>query len=581
MDDRMERQLSKLHRTIGALEDRVARLEKLAHTGFPAPESPGSSPQTPAGAPAETGKGVSRSGPQTGTLIGFTGRTLLVLAGAFLLRAVTEAGILARFPGSLAGLAYAMFWIALADRAAAKSSRTSATVHGLTACLIAFPLLGEAVYRYSLISAGVGAVSVALAAGVFLLVAWHRTLHGLGWMAAGGAAITSVGLAVLSGAWIPFGYTLLVLSVFTLGLHYSRNWYVLAWCAGFTLNLLVAIEILLALLPGSAGLPPVPPGSLTTFLILLVLVHAAVFGIPTLVRGRSVRAFEIMQSTGVILVGVVGAVLTSRAAGQPTAVPALLSLLLAAGAYAVAFLFVDRRVDRKTNFLYYTTLALPLTLIAAGVLLGRDMLATVCAGLAVITASLGGHFSRVTLSLHSAVYVLVAVIASGLAAASIRSFLEAPRLDVWSSASLVAAFVAAGICSWITAAVHGRTWGRMSRAPKVIVLAALVWSTIGLVVAVASSLLPWGEEVDAGMLATLRTGVLAATALALGGMARIHRLSEARWLTYPVLAVGGLKLVLDDFPHGRPTTLFLSLALLGTALVMAPRLARRTHPMHG
>jgi hypothetical protein len=237
---------------------------------------------------------------------------------------------------------------------------------------------------------------------------------------------------------------------------------------------------------------------------------------------------------------------------------------LAAGAYAVAFLFVDRRVDRKTNFLYYTTLALPLTLIAAGVLLGRDMLATVCAGLAVITASLGGHFSRVTLSLHSAVYVL-----------------EAPRLDVWSSASLVAAFVAAGICSWITAAVHGRTWGRMSRAPKVIVLAALVWSTIGLVVAVASSLLPWGEEVDAGMLATLRTGVLAATALALGGMARIHRLSEARWLTYPVLAVGGLKLVLDDFPHGRPTTLFLSLALLGTALVMAPRLARRTHPMHG
>jgi hypothetical protein len=50
---------------------------------------------------------------------------------------------------------------------------------------------------------------------------------------------------------------------------------------------------------------------------------------------------------------------------------------------------------------------------------------------------------------------------------------------------------------------------------------------------------------------------------------------EGRWLTYVVLIVGGLKLLVEDFPQGRPATLVLSLAVYGAALIVAPRWVRR------
>ena len=52
-------------------------------------------------------------------------------------------------------------------------------------------------------------------------------------------------------------------------------------------------------------------------------------------------------------------------------------------------------------------------------------------------------------------------------------------------------------------------------------------------------------------------------------------LREASWLVYPVLVLGGLKLLVEDFPAGRPLTLLIALALYGGALVLAPRLARK------
>jgi len=47
------------------------------------------------------------------------------------------------------------------------------------------------------------------------------------------------------------------------------------------------------------------------------------------------------------------------------------------------------------------------------------------------------------------------------------------------------------------------------------------------------------------------------------------------WLVYPVLAAGGVRLVLDDFRHSEPSTLFIALALYGAALAFAPRIASR------
>ena len=56
------------------------------------------------------------------------------------------------------------------------------------------------------------------------------------------------------------------------------------------------------------------------------------------------------------------------------------------------------------------------------------------------------------------------------------------------------------------------------------------------------------------------------------------RFVEARWLVYPVLLVGAVKLLLEDVPAGRAATLVLSFALYGAALIVAPKLAKRPQP---
>ena len=56
---------------------------------------------------------------------------------------------------------------------------------------------------------------------------------------------------------------------------------------------------------------------------------------------------------------------------------------------------------------------------------------------------------------------------------------------------------------------------------------------------------------------------------------RHDRWTEARWLAYPLLALVGIKLILEDFPNGRPLTMLIALALVGGALILVAKLQRR------
>ena len=100
---------------------------------------------------------------------------------------------------------------------------------------------------------------------------------------------------------------------------------------------------------------------------------------------------------------------------------------------------------------------------------------------------------------------------------------------------------------------------------------ALTATVVTLLYAVAS-VLPKG---DAGLLAAARTLILVCAALLLAWASRRETWREAGWLVYPILVLVSLKLIVEDFPHGRPATLFVALALVGGAFILAPRLLRR------
>jgi hypothetical protein len=115
-------------------------------------------------------------------------------------------------------------------------------------------------------------------------------------------------------------------------------------------------------------------------------------------------------------------------------------------------------------------------------------------------------------------------------------------------------------------------WKPYGSTTRLLQLVVLAWGACGALLYAVASALPKG---DAGLLAAARTLILVCAALLLAGASRRETWREAGWLVYPILVLVSLKLIVEDFPHGRPATLFVALALVGGAFILAPRLLRR------
>jgi hypothetical protein len=177
-----------------------------------------------------------------------------------------------------------------------------------------------------------------------------------------------------------------------------------------------------------------------------------------------------------------------------------------------------------------------------------------------------------TLRVHSAFYLAAGALETGLFVACARSLAgqstgPLPPL-VWVAAVAAAA-------GWAVLATDPRVPGSGTARVPQLLLATLAAFALGKALQAG---LWWGvgERVagDPGVAAVLRTAVLAGLALALAWGARRGTWPELGWLVYPLLALGGVKLLLQDLRDGRPATLVVSLALYGAVLVVAPRLMR-------
>jgi hypothetical protein len=73
---------------------------------------------------------------------------------------------------------------------------------------------------------------------------------------------------------------------------------------------------------------------------------------------------------------------------------------------------------------------------------------------------------------------------------------------------------------------------------------------------------------------SLRTSLLAASALALAWAGARWRIVEFSRLVYPALALGAYRLIAEDLLQDRKGALFLSLLVYGAALTAAPRLGK-------
>lgn len=509
--------------------------------------------------------------------LGLVGRTLMVLGGGFLLRAVTETAAVADAAGVGLGFAYAVLWLALAGlatrRAAGRAAGRSATYHALAFTLLAFPLVAEAVLRFAVVPPAAGAAVLAAAAAAGLAVSVHRGLRLAAWLVTAGAVGAAWVLLLAAGSPAAYCAVLLALAAATLWLGEHAGWRGLRWLAAAAADVALLLPLVLVAHDRWTG----PLAVLVGLQLALPLVYAGTFS--RLSRSRPawrVGPFELLQTAAALAVGYGGAVWVAHRV--PTLAPwvAAGGLLLAAAAFAAAAISLRRRAERRPAFLYHAAVGCPLLLGATGLLLPATAEALLWTAVAVLLALAAARLASVSLAAMAALFTGFAAASSGLLRQGLWS-LGAPATLAWPPLGAAAAAVLAAVAAMLLLALPRRSpfWGRAAVAPRLALLVFLAIGLAGTALALAASSLagvPGTAAVDAGVLAALRTAVLAALALLAAVAARRPRLAEARLLVYPLLALGALKLAVEDLPMGRPATLFAALAVYGAALIAAPRL---------
>lgn len=500
------------------------------------------------------------------------GRLFLVLAGGFFLRALTEAGALPATAGISLAFLYALLWLALADRASRLEQPTSALFHAVGAAIVAFPLLVEATTRFAVLGVAGSVLGLALLTFGFLFVAVRRRAYAVAWITVVAALPTCVVLLVKTGVPAPYALYLILFGVGTVWLAHAHGWSALRWPVALAADIAVAGMTLRTLAPEHSA------DAAAAILLQMTLVGACVttIALRTLLRHRQVTPFEIVQTALALLVGFGGAIMLTRSSAAVPGLMGLASLVFGAACYAFATRIVGTREVRGWNAWFYTTLALVLVIAGLALDLRGPWLGAVLAVLAVLAVATWFRRGRLYLLLHGVAYLVAAGIASGALRYGGWALVSSPEKWVRPAPVMVAVAVAAALCAWFAARQADPQVEAPAKGARLVVVVVLVWVASGCVVGLLASTAagPGDGAVDLGVLATIRTGVLAAATLLVALVARRDGFREWAWLVYPLLVFVGLKMVAQDFGHSRPATLFIALAFYGAALIVAPRLRK-------
>jgi hypothetical protein len=548
---------------VADLRARLARLEPPVEPPAPA-----------AGVP------TNREGPADwaplSTTAALIGRTLVVLGGAYLIRAMADSNVVHLGTGVGIGLGYATWWMLRADQAAAKGDRPSALFHALASGLIALPLLFETATRFHLMGARATLlVLVTFLAGA-LGVARRRALDTAAALLATMGLVTVVALFGSLHDLLGTAWALLAIALGVEALAPERRWEALRWPTAAVLD--AAMLALVALVARPTGLPEsyvgVTAGAAFVAALALPALHLAALAVHTLVRGREVTAFEMTQVPAALLIGLPGAWRLAAAQGHSPVGLGVAVVVLGGLCYAAAFLFAERRAGSGRNFYFYAAAAGLLTLVGAGTLFAGTMLVAAGCALAIGAAVAARRFGRWTLALHGTLYLLATALTTGFIEGAVRALfaIDAPPGAGWRLGPpfLLVALAVYRLVAHMQRPTPLAWW---SRVPDLFAAFVTVLGAAGMLAEAALAGLD-RLHVAAQMAATAGTAILALVALVTAWVGARWRLVELGWLVHPLLVVGGLKLVAMDLRHGAPGALFVSFVLYGAALSVAPRLLR-------
>jgi hypothetical protein len=495
------------------------------------------------------------------------GRCILVAAGGFLVRAITDSGAIPRAAGVAAGLGYALAWILLADRTAAHGRRRAASFLSITAIALSYPLLFETTARMNVFSAVGASVAITLLTALVLAVASRRDLLVVGWLAVLAEAITAVLLGFTTGRPEPFAAACAVIAAATAFL--GDAWEgagALRWPAALVADLLVLWTAL--------RLPGLSPASLPPALLVFALAAFLALG-PlgwatgrVLARRRPVGFFEAIQVTVSLAIGFGAAI--QAAAVFPHSMVWVATALFAAAAACLVIAIAARPVLSTSNAFLYISWGVGLFFGGGFLLPGAIPSAFLWSVLGVAAAGVSRLPAWRPLRIYATLLLLAAAAQSGLLSASLRALSSAADA-AWPPVTATAGIAfAAVVASYLL--INRRVESRDLTGSA----ASLVLAAVACVSLAAAGVIGLRElwPGDAATLAAVRTAVLSVAALSLAWARRRSNRPELSWLAAAFLATGAVKLLFEDLPNGRSLTLFAGFVLYGLSLLGVQRLLR-------
>jgi hypothetical protein len=560
----VDQRIASLESTLRNLETRLAALE--------------SSPPSAATEPLPQVESYE-PGPSLRSSLGLSladfGRGFLIMAGAFMLRALANSEVLPTRIGVGLGLLYALLWIFMAGRSGADRKGHTLLYSGLSA-LIAFPLLWEAPTRFAALTPTMAASLLALVTAFAVVTAWRRRLRILAWIFTLSAVITSIGLLFATKAIAPFIGIVILLGLSTIWMGYKLKWHGLRWAPALSADALILF--LVSISAREEGIPEawtqISIGMAEFLAVSLLLVYLGSFVIRTLIRRRDVTHFEILQSAAALFIGFGGAARIAVSSGAGGISLGVAALLAAAACYFVSFVFVDRKLGHGKNFFFFTSLALVMVFLGSLLVLKGPALPLTWCALAIASAFLGGRYDRITLRMHSALYALAAFYTAGAMTLGLRAFMGPAEEALMPLVYLpyLVLMVAAGTYVLLVSTQLKLSGGELSRTPRFLILTITVFGIAGLLTTLAIQALATLSLHEA-----IRVAVLSLAAILLAAVGRKRITLEFSWLAYPVLILAGLKLLLVVLRGGNAITLFVGFAFFGVALILAPRFLRAAH----
>jgi hypothetical protein len=552
--------LNRLAERLEALERRVAVLECPSLT-------PATISNAAPGAAGLSQQPASASLSFSGGTFTVLGKSLLGIAGAYLLRAIEQSTDLPKLGVASVAILYALIWLIWAARTPLDRWFES-TVFACTSSAILAPMLWELTLTFKVLRPEAAAAILAGFVAVASALTWKQDRAPVLSVAYFGSIAAAFALSIGTHALLPFTIVILSIVAFCeVGAIRDRR-------AGARVLAAVAADVMIwAILfiytsPQSlrTSYPPLGKLSLAAPALILFFIMATVVTVKTVSQRKPICPFETVQTTIAFVLAAIGfAWLVPN--GLVFLGWACLGLLVIVS--VLCFRLFASSGDPRNYFVFSWW---AFALFVSGALLGFTSVsqAILLVAGAVCATILGVRMRRLGLQYQGLLLLLLVTAISGAARCASDCLIGTlPSNFSWSLPGIA---VSAALCYALERPTVDEAWHL--QVLHLITISLVVFAIGAFLAEGLAFLITLAVPIGAHHIALIRTGVICCLALLLAFSGRRWRRVELTRISYGALALVIVKLLIEDLRNPRLEFIAASIFFVAATLLVVPRVAR-------